>query len=100
VPLPKHKQPSAWKLPKTEKQPVGAVADYWCMNPAWRFNLLELCDPFGWHVLDEPKLYDIRQKLSHFEIMTMSEYLSLTDQIIILLSFRTCVTKRKKGSGN
>lgn len=35
--------------------------------------MLELCDPFGWHVLDEAKLREIRQKLAHFESMTLNE---------------------------
>jgi hypothetical protein len=52
---------------------VGVALDYWGMNPAWRFNLLELVDPFGWHVLDEKKLREIRQKLAGFESMTMSQ---------------------------
>jgi len=43
------------------------------MKPAWRINMLELCDPFGWHVLDEAKLREIRQKLAHFESMTLNE---------------------------
>lgn len=43
------------------------------MKPAWRLNLLEMCDPFGWHVLDEQKVREIRQKLANFESMTMRE---------------------------
>lgn len=43
------------------------------MNPAWRFNMLELCDPFGWHTLDEAGLRYIREKLAHYESMTMNE---------------------------
>jgi hypothetical protein len=35
--------------------------------------MLELCEPFGWHVLDELKLRDIRQKLANFETMTLNE---------------------------
>lgn len=73
VPIPKHKQPSALSLPPVEKKPVGSFQDFGKLNPAWRFHLLELCDPFGWHKLDENRLHYIRQKLSHYESMTMNE---------------------------
>lgn len=32
-----------------------------------------MCDPFGWHEIDEPTLHDIRKKLANFESMTMNE---------------------------
>ena len=71
--IPKHKRPSALAVLPVEKKPVGNLLDYGSMNPAWRFNRLELCDPFGWHGLDEVGLRYIREKLSHYESMTMNE---------------------------
>ena len=37
--------------------------------------MLEVCDPYGWHVLDAAKMEEIRQKLRNFESMTWAEIL-------------------------
>lgn len=34
-----------------------------------------MCDPFGWHILDQIKLNLIRERLTHFERMTWGEIL-------------------------
>lgn len=72
--IPKHKRPSILAdIPKTKKIPVASREDFGRLNPAWRVNLLEMCDPFGWHRVDGQTLQYIRGKLSLYESMTMNE---------------------------
>ena len=44
-------------------------------TPSWRFSLLELQPPYGWHEIDRDKLIEIQNKLSAFESMTWHEIL-------------------------
>lgn len=72
--LPPHKRPSALKEPSIRKQPVaGPVPQWGQMRPAWRISRLEMCDPFGWHLVDETTLDMIRKKLQAFESMTINQ---------------------------
>jgi hypothetical protein len=73
VAIPKHKRPSALVIPHPEKKPIAALLDSGKLNPAWRINRLEMCDPFGWHELDGKTLDYIRGKLVHYESMTINE---------------------------
>jgi len=45
------------------------------MQPSWRLNKLELCEPFGWHEVDKTTLEYIHSKLIAFESMTWSQIL-------------------------
>jgi hypothetical protein len=38
--------------------------------------MLEFCDPFGWHEVDQPTIEKIRDRLKHFETMTWREILT------------------------
>jgi hypothetical protein len=69
----KHKQPSVLSEPKPEKKPISIFQDSGSLKVAWRFRLLELCDPFGWHEINEETLRYIHGKLSHYETMTVNE---------------------------
>jgi hypothetical protein len=45
------------------------------LRPAWRFGKMEMCDPFGWHVIDKDKLAEIRTKLAGLENSTWNDIL-------------------------
>ena len=49
------------------------MPDWGRFKPAWQISKLEMQDPFGWHVLDEKTLHNIREKLKNFESMTIHE---------------------------
>lgn len=53
------------------------VRDFNKLHPAWRIASLEMCDPYGWHELDQSKLNEIRERLSHWEKLTWNEILVL-----------------------
>lgn len=38
--------------------------------------MLEFCDPFGWHQVDQPTIEKIRDRLKSFETMTWGEILN------------------------
>lgn len=70
------KRPAHKRQPAPIKQPaILAKVDPLPMSPAWRISMLEMVDPFGWHVLETEKLDEIRRKLSSFEAMTWHEIL-------------------------
>lgn len=50
-----------------------AVVDWWKLYPAWRISRLELQDPYGWHLLNEPTLHRIRERLANLEEMSLHE---------------------------
>jgi hypothetical protein len=52
---------------------------------------MELCDPFGWHLLDAARVLDIRLKLCQFETMTWGEILVAGGQRNHLISFEQLV---------
>lgn len=61
---------STVKQPKIAEQPTANES-----QPTWRIFHLEMCDPFGWHVLDRAKLEEILGKLREFEKLTWNEIL-------------------------
>ena len=78
VVLKPHKRVPALKQFQTEKVPKKASGDdFLNLSPAWRFSLLELVDPFGWHNLTTAQLLEIRQKLANFESMTWNQIIIL-----------------------
>lgn len=58
-------EPAEGKKPQSPQ-----IARYDHEYPAWRVSLLEMCDPFGWHEVEQPKRDDIHKKLKNFESMT------------------------------
>lgn len=38
--------------------------------------MLEFCDPYGWHLVDQPTMERIRERLKSFETMTWAEILT------------------------
>ena len=58
------------KQPRAERIP----ADY-SQKPSWRFSLLEMCDPYGWHEIGREKLLEVHVKLKEFEKLTWHEIL-------------------------
>jgi hypothetical protein len=52
---------------------AAAMPDWGRFKPAWRISKLELQEPFGWQVLNEDTLHYLREKLRHFESMTLNE---------------------------
>jgi hypothetical protein len=56
--------------PAALKQPKVEFRENWMeMRPAWRVSLLEMVDPFGWHIVGAGDADRIRQRLGHFESM-------------------------------
>lgn len=45
------------------------------MRPAWRVSLVEMVDPFGWHVISAESAYQVRTKLGGLESRTWKEIL-------------------------
>jgi len=74
---PRHKQPSIGvSFPDISKSPrVASDPNFYQNYPAWRISVMEMCDPFGWHRVDEKTLNKIREKLANFESMTWREIL-------------------------
>lgn len=75
-----HKRPAFNKQVAAAKQ-AAKVADpnaYIKEQPSWRLDLLELADPFGWHVLSLHEARSIQQRLASFESMTWGEILHPT----------------------
>jgi hypothetical protein len=70
-----NKNPKTKHDPQPSKTPKKAGFDEnpLRLRPAWRIGALEMVDPFGWHVLNEVTLHEIREKLRNFESMTLSE---------------------------
>jgi hypothetical protein len=68
---------TAAKVPSSvTKKPSRAVSvDFFTMKPAWRVSMLEMCDPFGWHLIVKEKVAEIRNKLGEFEKLTWREIL-------------------------
>ena len=73
----KNKSPQVFKQPSTEKSPrISRDPDsYYDLNPAWKLDRLELCDPYGWHQLDRESIDRVRTRLVAFESMTWREIL-------------------------
>lgn len=70
------KKPVIAEPVETRKNPV--IAERLTANentPTWRIFHLEMCDPFGWHILERAKLEEILGKLRDFERLTWNEIL-------------------------
>jgi hypothetical protein len=71
------------KKPQLRDVPIGAKSprfstdptSYYELQPAWRLNKLEMCEPFGWHSVDKETIERIRSRLVAFESMTWREIL-------------------------
>jgi hypothetical protein len=75
--LPKKKKGPRSLVPEHDKFPTSVYQEHWLdMRPAWRVALLELVDPFGWHVATAEVALQVRQRLAGFESMTWKEILS------------------------
>jgi hypothetical protein len=71
------KRPKSKVEPDTSKIPKrGFDENPMRLKPAWRIRSMEMCDPFGWHVVDGEVLLRIQEKLGWFETMTLSEILN------------------------
>jgi len=64
-------EPVTSKSPRTASDPDSFYQDH----PSWQISIIEMCDPYGWHKVDEFTLHDVREKLAHFERMTWNELL-------------------------
>lgn len=63
--------PSVGKNPKVSSNPEF----FYDLNPTWRVAQIELCDPFGWHILPIDQFSYVKEKLSNFESMTWRDIL-------------------------
>lgn len=52
--------------------PIPSIND---QSPSWRIARIELEDPFGWHLVGQGVLHEIRKKLAQFEAKTWNEIL-------------------------
>jgi hypothetical protein len=64
-------------IPATTQKLPKAVAqqNFNQLKPAWRVSLLEMCDPYGWHEIEEGKLIEIHSKLRELEALTWNDIL-------------------------
>lgn len=62
-------------VPKQDKTPRAATQTSNDEKPSWRFSLIQLVDPFGWHEIDKNKLIEIHSKLCELEVLTWNEIL-------------------------
>lgn len=83
------KKPAAAFAPTSAKYPVlgarpsdsrkvpaiGPVPSINDQSPSWRIARIELEDPFGWHLVEQGVLHEIRKKLAQFEAKTWNEIL-------------------------
>lgn len=58
------KVPAVGPIPSTNEQ-----------FPSWRIARIELEDPFGWQLVEQGVLHEIRKKLAQFEAKTWNEIL-------------------------
>ncbi len=78
TPKPKpHKQAAfAATVAGLKKAVVATNPDaYLQERPTWRFGMLEMAPPYGWHELSLADAVSIRERLGHFERMTWQEIL-------------------------
>lgn len=64
-------QPQPSKTPRLAADPES----FYDRNPSWRVNRLEVREPYGWHILTDAKLHEIREKLTGFENSTWKDIL-------------------------
>ena len=62
-------------IPEKNKTPRSVISTSNDEKPSWRFAMLQLIDPFGWHQIDKDKLVEIHSKLSELEGLTWNEIL-------------------------
>ena len=73
---PHKRTPALKQIPDSSKVPrKPGGEDFLSLSPAWRFSIIELVDPFGWHNLTESDILEVRKKLSDFESMTWNQIL-------------------------
>lgn len=60
-------------LRKEVKQPV--FKSHNAEKPSWRFSNIQTTDPYGWHNLTTERLYQLIDRIKHFETMTWNEIL-------------------------
>ncbi len=59
-----------------ERTPKSQYHDDWReMRPSWGISLLEMVDPFGWHIASAEEMQQVRAKLAAFESMTWKQIL-------------------------
>lgn len=70
-----NKHPKAKLQPEPSKTPKKAGFDEnpLRLKPAWRIGSMEMVDPYGWHVVDQATLNEIREKLRNFETMFLGD---------------------------
>ena len=84
--MPKPKRPAVPKfknqksiaqatIPNSMKRIQASEPEWAQSNPAWRIQAMQLCDPYGWHIVNVDKLNEIISKLACFESMTWAEIL-------------------------
>lgn len=72
------KKPAARAHPQCTKRPVATLdaESFKGRRPSWRISLLEMIDPYGWHIVDnKEQLESIMNRLRNLETMTWSEIL-------------------------
>jgi hypothetical protein len=83
------KKPAAAFMPPSAKYPllgarpsdvrkvpaIGPLPSINDQSPSWRIARIELEDPFGWHLVKQGMLHEIRKKLGQFEAKTWNEIL-------------------------
>ncbi len=62
-------------IPEKDKTPRSVILTSNNDKPSWRFAMLQVADPFGWHVLEKEKLFEVHSKLCEFEVLTWNEIL-------------------------
>lgn len=68
---PKEKEKiSRSKTPKSE--PLPNISE---RHPSWQIALLQMVNPWGWHILEKTKVAEIQTKLAEFEKKPWSEIL-------------------------
>jgi len=63
-------------VPPAEKTPKQELNEDWQqMRPAWRFPLVEMVDPYGWHEISADGAMRVRERLAGFESSTWKQIL-------------------------
>lgn len=63
-------------VPPAEKTPRQELNEDWQqMRPAWRFSLVEVVDPYGWHEIAAGDAARVRDRLAGFESSTWKQIL-------------------------
>lgn len=69
--------------PAKTKTPKHEFNEKWQeMRPSWRVSLLEVAEPFGWHVVSADEAHRIRKRLASFESMYWKEIIGQHSHLI------------------